>query len=823
MNIEPKQPGRSVLSRMGSFRIGSALAACLRSTPSLVLTLTFSAASMFVMLVWADPFPPYWEGGAGTSIHYAPVSWPTNDGDGELDNGDWTPYTMIGADIEDPKVQDPSNGGTSPQNYVNISSGCTDLSYPSTFTYFDSANQVLMFRWRVEQVAHTYATGPNAGTHAPTDPWKSALWTVLIDIDGDGYREFAVHLDGSSGSPGTDVDQVVSIYSDTQNQSIDYVNDSNICLLEHNPTAFVDGPSDGNTDRILNFQNSLTPTASWPNGNSETVWDYGTTRAVEVDHGSCIEYFVDYQIPLAMLNATASQCNGPQVTEDTPISLLFATANSLNNPLQKDVVLFGDFIGDPDQPAPFGDPITPGGGTLPQPIVSEVTAAGCGPATLTATVRDSTQVSGGVIVDTINTVDFYYYADLDANGLPDDGSSWTLAAGATSSTLGTWTANWDSTALALGQYLIGVRAEDDQGNITWSYLTAAEAALLGTPPNYANPTPDPGVTFATFVNTCGSSPSASKSADASAVTAGSPVQFTITVMSSSTAALSVTQINDILPPGWTFVSTDGASTLAPTTSPAPGASGTVSWTFSPAATIAADDSGTIVFTAMASTIVGTYTNVANAVTDQGTVETNPVEVAVGAPELTIAKSADVASADPGDSVTYTITYSNDSSVTVTNTVITDALPLGFTFVSATNGGTHDGGTPGTITWNIGTLAAGDGPFTVSFTATVDTPYPAGAAVPLVNTGTIDSDETALAGADASIFINVPRPALAIQKDGDVTQVSPGGNVVYTITYANTGNADATSVVITDPVPAGFTFVSATGGGTHDGGSPGTVT
>ena len=280
MNIEPKQPGRSVLSRMGSFRIGSALAACLRSTPSLVLTLTFSAASMFVMLVWADPFPPYWEGGAGTSIHYAPVSWPTNDGDGELDNGDWTPYTMIGADIEDPKVQDPSNGGTSPQNYVNISSGCTDLSYPSTFTYFDSANQVLMFRWRVEQVAHTYATGPNAGTHAPTDPWKSALWTVLIDIDGDGYREFAVHLDGSSGSPGTDVDQVVSIYSDTQNQSIDYVNDSNICLLEHNPAAFVDGPSDGNTDRILNFQNSLTPTASWPNGNSETVWDYGTTRCL---------------------------------------------------------------------------------------------------------------------------------------------------------------------------------------------------------------------------------------------------------------------------------------------------------------------------------------------------------------------------------------------------------------------------------------------------------------------------------------------------------------------------------------------------------------
>ena len=773
-----------------------------------LVPLVLPAALILVVMVRADPFPPFWEGGAGTAIHYQPVAWPTNDGDGELDNGDWTPYTMIGADLQDQKVQDPSNGGTSPQNYVNISSGCTDLTLPSTTTYFDATNQVLMFRWRVEQIAHTYATGPNAGTFAPTDPWKSALWTVLIDIDGDGFREFAFHLNGSSGSPGTDIDRVVSIYSDTQNQSIDYVNDSDICLLEHNPTAFVDGPADTNTNRIINFQNSLTPTASWPNGNSETVWDYGTTRAVEVDHGTCIEYFVDYQIPLAMLNATASSCSGPEITENTPITLMFATANSLNNPLQKDVVLPDVFTGDPDEPAPFGDPMTPGGGLLPQPVVSAVTAASCGPATLSATVIDSTQVSGGSVVDTIATVDFYYYADTNANGLADDGSSWTLAANASSPSLGNWTASWDSTALALGQYLIGVRAEDDQGNITWSHLTTAEAAGLGTPPNYANPSPEPGVVFATFVNTCGSSPSASKSADASAVTAGSPVQFTITVNASTPSALSVTQIDDVLPPGWTFVSTDGGTLTPATSSPTAGASGTISWTFSPATVIAAGGSGTVIFTANASTVVGTYTNVANASTDQGTVETNPVEVAVGAPQLTIAKSADVASANPGDTVTYTITYSNNASVTVTNAVITDALPLGLTFVSATNGGVHDGVAPGTITWNIGTLAAGNGPFTVSFTATVDSPYPALATVPLINTGTINSDQTFPTNADASIFVNVPRPALAIQKDGDLTQVAVGGNVVYTVTYTNTGNATATGLTITDPVPTGFTFVSS---------------
>src|SRR6185295_9691840 len=39
---------------------------------------------------------------------------------------------------------------------------------------------------------------------------------------------------------------------------------------------------------------------------------------------------------------------------------------------------------------------------------------------------------------------------------------------------------------------------------------------------------------------------------------------------------------------------------------------------------------------------------------------------------------------------------------------------------------------------------------------------------------------------------------------------------YTLSYSNTGNANATGVVLTDTVPANTTFVSATGGGTLSG-------
>ena len=93
---------------------------------------------------------------------------------------DWIAYSYSGSDTQDQKIQDPSNGGTSPQNFVNVSSSCTtgdpDQVEPSTqYLYRDG---IFYFRWRVEQIANTYATGPSPGSYGSTDPWKSALWTV---------------------------------------------------------------------------------------------------------------------------------------------------------------------------------------------------------------------------------------------------------------------------------------------------------------------------------------------------------------------------------------------------------------------------------------------------------------------------------------------------------------------------------------------------------------------------------------------------------------------------------------------------------------------
>ena len=69
----------------------------------------------------------------------------------------------------------------------------------------------------------------------------------------------------------------------------------------------------------------------------------------------------------------------------------------------------------------------------------------------------------------------------------------------------------------------------------------------------------------------------------------------------------------------------------------------------------------------------------------------------------------------GSNLTYTITVSNAGPAAATSTVVTDSLPVGVTFVSATGGGANNSGV---VTWSVGTLASGA---TASVTVTVTAP------------------------------------------------------------------------------------------------------
>ena len=62
------------------------------------------------------------------------------------------------------------------------------------------------------------------------------------------------------------------------------------------------------------------------------------------------------------------------------------------------------------------------------------------------------------------------------------------------------------------------------------------------------------------------------------------------------------------------------------------------------------------------------------------------------------------------------------------------------------------------------------------------------------------------------------PALSISKTASPDPVAAGGEITYTLNFENVGDVSATSVVVSDTIPANTTFVSASGGGSPDPGA-----
>lgn len=75
------------------------------------------------------------------------------------------------------------------------------------------------------------------------------------------------------------------------------------------------------------------------------------------------------------------------------------------------------------------------------------------------------------------------------------------------------------------------------------------------------------------------------------------------------------------------------------------------------------------------------------------------------PDLVIGKSANKSSVTAGEEIIYTIAYQNIGRLWANETVITDYLPAGESFVSCSDGGVFDGGR---VIWNLGKILAGQG-------------------------------------------------------------------------------------------------------------------
>ncbi|MFD2036718.1 hypothetical protein ACFSKL_18075, partial [Belliella marina] len=300
-----------------------------------------------------------------------------------------------------------------------------------------------------------------------------------------------------------------------------------------------------------------------------------------------------------------------------------------------------------------------------------------------------------------------------------------------------------------------------------------------------------------------------KTAASSTVVAGENISYTITVNNAGPSdALDVT-VSDMLPAGTGFVSADNGGTET---------GGTVTWSLG---TIAAGESMelTLVVSTAASLEAGTtISNIAvvDSPTDEdGPVESDPEDVTVETEAaLSITKTASSATVLAGENIGYTITVGNAGPSDALDVTVSDMLPAGTGFVSASNGGTETGGT---VNWSLGTIAAGE---SMELTLVVSTAASLEAGTTISNIAVVDSptDEDGPVESDPEDVTVETEAALNITKTAASSTVVAGENISYTITVGNAGPSDALDVTVSDMLPAGTGFVSASNGGTETGGT-----
>ncbi|MDQ6613176.1 MAG: SBBP repeat-containing protein [Actinomycetota bacterium] len=173
--------------------------------------------------------------------------------------------------------------------------------------------------------------------------------------------------------------------------------------------------------------------------------------------------------------------------------------------------------------------------------------------------------------------------------------------------------------------------------------------------------------------------------------------------------------------------------------------------------------------------------------------------------VSITKTASTALVSAGQSVAYTLIVHNDGSVgPASGVTVTDPLPTGVTFVSATSSQGSCTQSGGTVTCALGALGAKSD---TTVTITVNAPN---ASAKLVNTATVAASETDPDPADntATAVVYVNAADMSLTKTASANPVTAGKNLTYTLTAANNGPTAATGVKVVDTLPAGVAFHSA---------------
>jgi uncharacterized repeat protein (TIGR01451 family) len=176
-----------------------------------------------------------------------------------------------------------------------------------------------------------------------------------------------------------------------------------------------------------------------------------------------------------------------------------------------------------------------------------------------------------------------------------------------------------------------------------------------------------------------------------------------------------------------------------------------------------------------------------------------------APDVTVEKSNDPAGAvSAGGSITYTLTVTNEGDGTATDVEVTDALPTGVSFGSASSGCSEAGGL---VTCAIDDLAAGASTG-VEIAVSVDEEA-CGSVANVAEVSASNEDGTFTGNNDSNEVTNSVEceepspPDLEVTKTSDADGVlQKGDDITYTVTVTNVGETSANGVELHDTFPRG---------------------
>ena len=288
------------------------------------------------------------------------------------------------------------------------------------------------------------------------------------------------------------------------------------------------------------------------------------------------------------------------------------------------------------------------------------------------------------------------------------------------------------------------------------------------------------------------------------INSGANQTYTITVTNNGPNSATGVEVTDVLPSDLTFVSGNvggnaaavtivGSTITADVGTLANGATSTITIV----ATVAANAASPLSNTATVASTPNTDPNLANNTSTQETVVTRAVDLEI---DKTVTGQPIA-----GQNFTYNVTVTNNGPGEARGVEITDVLDADLTFVSLAAGAS------GAVRTNVGqtnTFTLPDLASGASATFSFDVSLASSATGTLPNTASVattDTDTDATNNSDTITVSTIQRTDLILSKTVDLATAVPGQDqLVYTFTVSHDTDSvsDATSVVITDVLPAG---------------------